>query len=84
MVHSISESNETVRADLIEWLTNSSGAGLGDEIGIRRATIRSLSQDNDSIVQVLEKSIRQFGDLLYVKHAPIMQQEGQSPIPLGP
>ncbi|KAK3354329.1 telomere length regulation protein-domain-containing protein [Neurospora tetraspora] len=62
-------------AYLVEWLTGSSGAGLGDSIGIRRAVVAVVSQDRDSIVSVLEKSIAQFGDQLYVKHSPMLQQE---------
>ncbi|KAK3488943.1 telomere length regulation protein-domain-containing protein [Neurospora hispaniola] len=62
-------------AYLVEWLTGSSGAGLGDSIGIRRAVVAVVSQDRDSIVSVLEKSIAQIGDQLYVKHSPIVQQE---------
>lgn len=63
-------------AYLVEWLTGSSGAGFGDSIGIRRAVVAVVSQDRDSIVSVLEKSIAQIGDQLYVKHSPIVQQEG--------
>lgn len=63
-------------AYLVEWLTGSSGAGLGDSIGIRRAVVAVVSQDRDSIVSVLEKSIAQIGDQLYIKHSPIVQQEG--------
>ncbi|KHE89962.1 hypothetical protein GE21DRAFT_700 [Neurospora crassa] len=62
-------------AYLVEWLTGSSGAGLGDSIGIRRAVVAVVSQDRDSIVSVLEKSIAQIGDQLYIKHSPIVQQE---------
>ncbi|KAK3501148.1 telomere length regulation protein-domain-containing protein [Neurospora crassa] len=60
---------------LVEWLTGSSGAGLGDSVGIRRAVVAVVSQDRDSIVSVLEKSIAQIGDQLYIKHSPIVQQE---------
>ncbi|KAK0733972.1 telomere length regulation protein-domain-containing protein [Lasiosphaeria miniovina] len=63
------------RSHLVEWLTSSSGAGLGEGIAIRRAVLAVISQDKDSIVDVLEKSINQFGDQLYIKHSPILQQE---------
>ena len=69
-------SNESSRSHLPEWLTASSGAGLGESVGIRRAVLAVVSQDRDSIVAVLEKSINQFGDQLYIKHSPILQQEG--------
>lgn len=61
---------------LSTWLTSSSGAGLGDGIGIRRAVVCVVSVNRDSISAILEKSLSQFGDQLYIKHAPILQQEG--------
>jgi hypothetical protein len=30
----------------------------------------------DSLQEVLEKSMQQFGDKLYIKHTPILNQEG--------
>jgi telomere length regulation protein len=35
-----------------------------------------VSQQKDDIVAVLEKSLSQFGDQLYIKHSPALQQEG--------
>ncbi|KAM7217406.1 DNA replication checkpoint protein tel2 [Rhypophila decipiens] len=74
-ISNIMGSNESLRSHLVEWLTSSSGAGLGEGIGIRRAVLAVVAQDKDSIVTVLEKSISQFGDQLYIKHSPILQQE---------
>lgn len=61
---------------LIAWLTSSSGAGLGDGVGIRRAVLAVISRNKDNLVDVLEKTVAQFGDQLYIKHSPILQQEG--------
>lgn len=61
---------------LVTWLTTASGAGVGDGIGIRRAVFAVLASDRDSITTVLEKSLNQFGDFLYIKHTPMLQQEG--------
>jgi telomere length regulation protein len=61
---------------LIHWLTGSSGAGLGDGIAIRRAVLVGLSRDKADIEVVLDKSLQQFGDELYIKHTPTLQQEG--------
>lgn len=71
----------TLRSHLITWLTSSTGAGLGDGVGIRRAVMAVLSQDKESITTVFVKSLNQFGDKLYIKHSPMLQQEG-SPIHL--
>lgn len=61
---------------LVAWLTSANGAGLGDTIGIRRAVLAVLSSDRDSIATVFEKSLSQFGDYLYIRHTPVLQQEG--------
>ncbi|KAK7714084.1 telomere binding protein [Diaporthe eres] len=60
---------------LVTWLTSANGAGLGDTIGIRRAVLAVLSSDRDSITTVFEKSLNQFGDYLYIRHTPVLQQE---------
>ncbi|KAL1865510.1 telomere binding protein [Diaporthe australafricana] len=60
---------------LITWLTSATGAGLGDAIGVRRAVLAVLSSDRDSVITVFEKSLNQFGDYLYIKHTPVLQQE---------
>lgn len=61
---------------LVTWLTNATGAGVGDAIGIRRTVLAVLASDRDSITTVFEKSLNQFGDFLYIKHTPMLQQEG--------
>lgn len=62
-------------AHLVAWLTSATGAGLGDSIGIRRAVLAVLARDRDSIVTVFDKSLNQFGDYLYIRHTPMLQQE---------
>jgi telomere length regulation protein len=69
--------DENGRRHLVDWLTGSSGAGIGEGVAIRRAVIPVVSQNKDDIVAVLEKSLSQFGESLYIKHSPMLQQEGQ-------
>lgn len=69
-------SEESRKNHLIVWLTGSTGAGLGDAIGIRRAVLAALTPDKDAISTVFEKSLSQFGDQLYIRHSPALQQEG--------
>lgn len=59
---------------LINWCASSSGAGLGAGIGIRRAVLAALAQDREAVTTVLAKSLAQFGDELYIKHAAMLQQ----------
>ncbi|POS79757.1 telomere length regulation protein [Diaporthe helianthi] len=60
---------------LVTWLTSATGAGLGDAIGIRRAVLAVVSSDRDTMATVFEKSLSQFGDYLYIRHTPVLQQE---------
>jgi telomere length regulation protein len=65
------------RSHLLNWSCSSSGAGVGDGIGIRRAVVAVLAKDKEAITTVLEKSVNQFGDQLYIKHTAVLQQEGK-------
>lgn len=62
-------------AHLVTWLTSATGAGLGDSVGIRRAVLAVLARDKDSVIKVFDKSLNQFGDYLYIRHTPMLQQE---------
>ncbi|KAK1467940.1 telomere length regulation protein [Colletotrichum cuscutae] len=80
IIEKIVSNEESRKAHLISWLTSSTGAGLGDGIGIRRAAIAALAQDRECVTQVFEKSLHQFGDQLYIKHSPIMQQQAHAQV----
>jgi telomere length regulation protein len=73
--------NESSRRSIIAaWLTNISGAGAGESVGIRRAAMAALSSDRHDLESVLSKSLQQFGDQLYIRHTPVIQQEGKQPL----
>ncbi|KXH65863.1 telomere length regulation protein [Colletotrichum salicis] len=80
VIEKIVAGEESRKTHLISWLTSSTGAGLGDGIGIRRAVMAALAQDRECVTQVFEKSLHQFGDLLYIKHSPIMQQQAHAQV----
>lgn len=67
---------ESRKSQVISWLTSSSGAGIGDGVAIRRAVVVSLSTEKTDVETVLDKSLQQFGDQLYIRHTPTLQQEG--------
>ncbi|KAL7819611.1 telomere length regulation domain-containing protein [Trichoderma gracile] len=74
VLDSVIKGNEALHNHLVSWCTSSSGAGLGDAVGIRRAVLAVIAQNKDRITTVFEKSLAQFGDQLYIKHAAILQQ----------
>ncbi|KAI2781829.1 telomere length regulation protein-domain-containing protein [Daldinia loculata] len=72
--------DETRKNHLLNWLTSGSGAGIGEGYGIRRAAVAVFFDDKDFITTVLEKSLSQFGDKLYIKHAPLLQQDAHAQV----
>ncbi|KAH6619524.1 telomere length regulation protein-domain-containing protein [Chaetomium sp. MPI-SDFR-AT-0129] len=76
----ILDSLEHGKRFLVEWLTGSSGAGIGEGVGIRRSVMAVISQERDDLVTVLEKSLGQFGDQLYIRHSPMLQQEAHAQV----
>ncbi|RYP79893.1 hypothetical protein DL769_002726 [Monosporascus sp. CRB-8-3] len=72
--------DEVRKGHLMSWLTGNPGAGIGEGCAIRRAAIAVLAEDKEAITTVLEKSISQFGDQLYIKHTPILQQEAHAQV----
>ncbi|KPM40985.1 hypothetical protein AK830_g5610 [Neonectria ditissima] len=74
IIQGVVSEDEARKALLINWCASSSGAGLGATVGIRRAVLAALAQDREAITTVLAKSLAQFGDELYIKHAAMLQQ----------
>lgn len=69
--------SETRKTELVGWLTDVSGAGIGESCAIRRAALATLAHDKEAILSVLEKTLSLFGDQLYIRHSPMLQQEGK-------
>lgn len=63
------------RSKAIAWLTGISGAGIGQSVALRRAVMTSIATEKHDVETVFEKSLQQFGDQLYIKHVPSLQQE---------
>ncbi|KAI0378043.1 telomere length regulation protein-domain-containing protein [Hypomontagnella monticulosa] len=72
--------DEARKGHLVTWLTSGSGAGIGEGYWIRRAAVAVFSEDKESMATVLEKSLAQFGDKLYIKHAPLLQQDAHAQV----
>ncbi|KAI0596625.1 telomere length regulation protein-domain-containing protein [Biscogniauxia sp. FL1348] len=72
--------SEAQMNNLLAWLTSASGAGIGESCGIRRAAVAVIADDKEAISTLLEKSLNQFGDQLYIRHAPALQQEAHAQV----
>jgi telomere length regulation protein len=76
LVNLVVDHNDGRKQHLVSWLM-ASGAGIGEGVAIRRATVAVLARDKSTMELMLEKNLQQLGDKLYIRHTPIMQQEGQ-------
>lgn len=68
---------EDFQQALLEWI-NSHG-GVGDSIGIRRAVLLAVAslKRKDLVQDIFQKSLNSFADKLWMKHTPILRQEGK-------
>ncbi|KAL8696762.1 MAG: hypothetical protein Q9224_002637 [Gallowayella concinna] len=58
---------------LLEWLSSD---GVVQDLQIRRAVIASLVEDFNNLKTAVADTLRSFGDTLYIKHRPVLHQEG--------
>jgi telomere length regulation protein len=77
IIHSVTKDHESRIQELVHWCTSAFGAGVGHSTALRRAVVAVLAQQRDILTDVLEKSLAQFGDELYIRHAAVLQQEGR-------
>lgn len=76
LLNDVIGSNEDFRDLAVDWLVSPNGGGVGEPIGIRRALVCVLSKGEVVLKGLLEKSLGQFGDKIWIRHTPIMRQEG--------
>ncbi|OBT47587.1 hypothetical protein VE00_02964 [Pseudogymnoascus sp. WSF 3629] len=74
-LNTIINGNASRKDLLLSWMTGLPGAGIGEPISIRRAAIAAVSNSKYDLEAILEKCMQQFGDQLYIKHTPSMQQD---------
>lgn len=72
--------SETLKSVLTEIATGDLGSTFNISPALLRAVLATLSYDQDVLETVMEKSLNRFGDNLYIKHAPILQQEATAQI----
>ena len=77
LIGKIAHDEALKRTCLAGWLVGPIGAGPDANIAIRRAVFACLAKDENHLFDVLDKSMDQFGDDLYIKHTPMLQQEGK-------
>lgn len=81
LVKRVTEGSAVLQEQLSSWLLTNLAVGLIKGIGIRRAVVAVVAETPKSLTEILEKSISEFGDKLFIKHSPIIQQEGGCSFP---
>ena len=66
--------NPQLQDNSIEWLASTSSDSIGQSHDTHRVVIAALPGDQKK--KVLRKVLELFGDKLYIKHTPILHQEG--------
>ncbi|KAK8162833.1 telomere length regulation protein-domain-containing protein [Phyllosticta citrichinensis] len=64
--------SESMKDALVNWLSSENCVG---SFLVRRAAIAALQTDEDRMTKVMERTMEQFGDELFIKHTPIIHQE---------
>ncbi|TID17367.1 Telomere length regulation protein [Venturia nashicola] len=80
VLHSFLSHNEILLGYLVELVTNLESSPLIGTDLVRRIVLACIATDEDRMSVVMEKSMEQFGDQMFVKHAPMVQQEARAQI----
>ncbi|KAH7087108.1 telomere length regulation protein-domain-containing protein [Paraphoma chrysanthemicola] len=75
LLHELTKDNEPLKDQLVSLGTRSTIPALDDSLSARRSVIAAVAQDDDKLHNLLEASIKMFGDSVYIKHTPVLQQE---------
>ncbi|KAH7076906.1 telomere length regulation protein-domain-containing protein [Paraphoma chrysanthemicola] len=75
LLHELTKDNEALKDQLVSLVTRSTIPALDDSLSARRSVIAAVAQDDDKLHNLLEACIKMFGDSVYIKHTPVLQQE---------
>ncbi|KAH8732829.1 telomere length regulation protein-domain-containing protein [Phaeosphaeriaceae sp. PMI808] len=75
LLYAITKGNDSQMDHLVSLLTRSTIPSLDDSLAVRRSIMAVVSQDEDRLHTLLENCIKAFGDSVYIKHTPVLQQE---------
>ncbi|PWY71740.1 hypothetical protein BO70DRAFT_431925 [Aspergillus heteromorphus CBS 117.55] len=70
-----------LQTQLIDWLSKGQGGSIYT-VGLRRALLANIAQQEDLMNTLIQKSMDQSGDKFYIKHAPIRSQEANTQVVL--
>ncbi|CAK7205911.1 telomere binding protein [Sporothrix eucalyptigena] len=80
LIKHVSGNSGLLHEQLKSWLLKDPAVGLIGGIGLRRAALAAVAEDAKGLADILDKSMSEFGDQLFIKHAPIIQQETKAQV----
>ncbi|KAF2400397.1 hypothetical protein EJ06DRAFT_428657 [Trichodelitschia bisporula] len=80
LLRGIISDDATLLDALVACLTQLVPPATTQSVGLQRAALTALRDDSDRMETVLEKSLERFGDQLFIKHTPIIEQEATAQI----
>ncbi|EUC35962.1 hypothetical protein COCCADRAFT_34551 [Bipolaris zeicola 26-R-13] len=75
LFHDLIKDNDVLKEHLISTLTRSTIPVLDDSLSVRRSVVAALAKDHDKLHTLLESLIKLFGDSVYIRYTPVLQQE---------
>lgn len=76
LIRAIAGDVPTLQDNLVEWLVGVSADSVGQVHNAHRAVTAALSSVPKQVTNALHKGLTLFGDKLYIRHTPILHQEG--------
>ncbi|KAF1992096.1 hypothetical protein K402DRAFT_450218 [Aulographum hederae CBS 113979] len=80
LLRSLIEGNAALTEFLTSMLTGDAGASRVPSIAFRRIALAVLADEEDRVQAVLDRSIQQFGDQMFIKNMPMLEQEAAAQV----
>ncbi|KAB2106324.1 hypothetical protein AG0111_0g5032 [Alternaria gaisen] len=75
LIYTLIKDNDVLKEHLVSSLSRSTIPALDESLLSRRSALAALAEDDEKLHTLLENLIKIFGDSVYIRHTPVLQQE---------
>ncbi|CAN9341425.1 unnamed protein product [Alternaria alternata] len=75
LFYTLIKDNDVLKEHLVLLLSRSTIPALDESLLCRRSALAALAKDDEKLHTLLENLIKTFGDSVYIRHTPVLQQE---------
>ncbi|CAI9625636.1 unnamed protein product [Alternaria burnsii] len=75
LFYTLIKDNDVLKENLVSLLSRSTIPALDESLLSRRSALAALVKDDEKLHTLLENLIKTFGDSVYIRHTPVLQQE---------